>query len=439
MVESVPSSSSGAQGGPMDINFEVQEEFDPLAAQEDYTGEGDWEVNSQVSAKPSYVEVDLRGRHAAGAVRQTDFAAMAEEALFMKTPASKLKQAKFGESLDFGDDTLDDFDPQDDEGAFVQDESMEPQDRMEVDLPTVKTEEAAVASTTAPAKPVYDWKAMGATFQEQSADAAARGQGVSPVNPSGEILLYYYDACEHPSRPGCILLFGKALIPSSDKRGYTYESCCVAVENMERQVFVLPRKYHLEDPQDELSVTKEPVEMAQVFEETKQLLKQCGVRRHRCTIEERNFCFGRDLPPGMETNPALTESLLGGTDGVPPRTKYLIVKYSFADQAIPREVKGRTFSHIFGTRSSALELFILDRQLMGESSQVRSSVASGLSWVISDCCICFLRMHMGRAELVVAARSGAAGEAYELVSVEFQSHQPREHRSSGEQRRHPSP
>ena len=37
------------------------------------------------------------------------------------------------------------------------------------------------------------------------------------------------------------------------------------------------------------------------------------------------------------------------------------------DDALPKDLTGQTFSAIFGTQSSALEMFILKRDLMGPS------------------------------------------------------------------------
>src|SRR5690242_3173977 len=58
-------------------------------------------------------------------------------------------------------------------------------------------------------------------------------------------------------------------------------------------------------------------------------------------------------------------SLLDTDEGVPRDTRYLKVLYSFSSPSLPRDLKGRTFSRIFGTKSTALELFLLKRNLMG--------------------------------------------------------------------------
>lgn len=51
--------------------------------------------------------------------------------------------------------------------------------------------------------------------------------------------------------------------------------------------------------------------------------------------------------------------------GIPAEGQYLKVVYSFKDKNVPRYTQGKTFSAILGSRSSARELFILKRDLMG--------------------------------------------------------------------------
>ena len=52
---------------------------------------------------------------------------------------------------------------------------------------------------------------------------------------------------------------------------------------------------------------------------------------------------------------------------IPAESDYLKVLYSFSDPELPSEATGKTFSKIFGTKTSALELFLLKRKLMGPS------------------------------------------------------------------------
>ncbi|RKP25111.1 DNA polymerase family B-domain-containing protein [Syncephalis pseudoplumigaleata] len=51
--------------------------------------------------------------------------------------------------------------------------------------------------------------------------------------------------------------------------------------------------------------------------------------------------------------------------GVPAEATYLKMVYSYAEPLLPAELTGRTFSQVFGTKTTALEHFIMKRKLMG--------------------------------------------------------------------------
>ena len=50
---------------------------------------------------------------------------------------------------------------------------------------------------------------------------------------------------------------------------------------------------------------------------------------------------------------------------VPRQSEYLEVKYSAEYGSLPNNLKGATFSKIFGTNTSALELLLLDKRIKG--------------------------------------------------------------------------
>ena len=76
----------------------------------------------------------------------------------------------------------------------------------------------------------------------------------------------------------------------------------------------------------------------------------------------------------------VTRSYVFGEKDVPFESEYLEVRYSSEFPALPADLAGETFCHVFGTNSSALELFILDRRIKGpcwldiSSPQVFSSL-----------------------------------------------------------------
>jgi len=61
----------------------------------------------------------------------------------------------------------------------------------------------------------------------------------------------------------------------------------------------------------------------------------------------------------------VTRSYVFGEKDIPFQSEYLQVRYSPEFPALPADLAGETFSHVFGTNSSALEMFILDRRIKG--------------------------------------------------------------------------
>ncbi|XP_026952526.1 DNA polymerase alpha catalytic subunit isoform X3 [Sagmatias obliquidens] len=113
---------------------------------------------------------------------------------------------------------------------------------------------------------------------------------------------YWLDAYEDPySQPGVVFLFGKVWIEFAQ----THVSCCVMVKNIERTLYFLPRE----------------------------------------TAVEKNYAF--EIPD------------------VPEKSEYLEVRYSAEMPQLPQDLKGETFSHVFGTNTSSLELFLMNRKIKG--------------------------------------------------------------------------
>jgi len=62
------------------------------------------------------------------------------------------------------------------------------------------------------------------------------------VNGESILRLFWFDAFEdHLKQPGIVFLFGKVWAESAKQ----YVSCCVSVKNIERCVYLLPRRYRI--------------------------------------------------------------------------------------------------------------------------------------------------------------------------------------------------
>lgn len=106
---------------------------------------------------------------------------------------------------------------------------------------------------------VDDWRAMrdaaaaeAAEMQEEdAADEKAKvevGSSTSaggvvglPVEEDGSLNLFWIDAYEDNSKPGRIYLFGKVRT-GEGKGGAAFSSCCLQIDNVQRQIFILPRE-----------------------------------------------------------------------------------------------------------------------------------------------------------------------------------------------------
>ncbi|ORX75533.1 hypothetical protein BCR32DRAFT_210201 [Anaeromyces robustus] len=153
---------------------------------------------------------------------------------------------------------------------------------------------------------------------------------------NGEYFLFYWiDAMENM---GTVYLLGKVY----DKKNKKFISCCVTVNNIERNLFVLPRKFLLDENNKE---SDQEVVMLDVYKELESIMKQYKVSSWKCREVQREYAF-------EEPN-------------IPAKANYFKIVYSFKYPQLPSDITGKTFSRIFGTYTSALELLIIKRKLMG--------------------------------------------------------------------------
>ncbi|ERE64155.1 DNA polymerase alpha catalytic subunit isoform 1 [Cricetulus griseus] len=152
---------------------------------------------------------------------------------------------------------------------------------------------------------------------------------------------YWLDAYEDPyNQPGVVFLFGKVWVESAQ----THVSCCVMVKNIERTLYFLPREMKID-----LNTGKEtttPVTMMDVYEEfDSTIAAKYKIMKFKSKTVEKNYAF--EIPD------------------VPEKSEYLEVRYSAEMPPLPQHLKGETFSHVFGTNTSGLELFLMNRKIKG--------------------------------------------------------------------------
>lgn len=163
------------------------------------------------------------------------------------------------------------------------------------------------------------------------------------TNENGDQVLRFYwlDAYEDFfHQKGIVYLFGKVWFESVK----SFASCCVSVKNIERRIRVLPRAARL-NPKTKIE-DGPPVKLADVYEE---FSEKVADKYKITTFKSRK----------------VTCKYAFELEGIPAESDYLEVRYSYDMQMLPNDLHGETFSHIFGTNTSGLEILLLDRQMKG--------------------------------------------------------------------------
>jgi len=151
---------------------------------------------------------------------------------------------------------------------------------------------------------------------------------------------FWFDAYEDRfKQPGTVYLFGKVWIESAK----AYVSCSVAVRNIERQIFILPREKKRDIDGSE---TNEPVGFIDVYQEfNEKIATKHKIMKFISRKVQKAYAFE--------------------IQDVPVMSEYLEVRYSADSPQLPSDLSGETFSHVFGTNTSSLELLLLSRKMKG--------------------------------------------------------------------------
>ncbi|KAI8380439.1 hypothetical protein EDC96DRAFT_433861 [Choanephora cucurbitarum] len=152
-----------------------------------------------------------------------------------------------------------------------------------------------------------------------------------------DLELWWYDAYEDFNK-GTVYLFGK----SYNDKSNCYESCCVQLQGIQREIYILPRQYKTDDNGDQ---TNEKVSLDDVENELALLLQRKGIESFQMQTCSRKYAFG--------------------TIEIPAEATYIKLNYSYKDYELPTTLNGRTFSHIFGANTGPLEHWIVQRHIMG--------------------------------------------------------------------------
>ncbi|XP_052784839.1 DNA polymerase alpha catalytic subunit-like [Mya arenaria] len=163
------------------------------------------------------------------------------------------------------------------------------------------------------------------------------------TNESGDQVLRFYwlDAFEDQYKhPGVVYLFGKVWVETAQ----VHVSCCVTVRNIERQLFMLPRptKMCLKTNTD----TGFEVTLMEVYSEfSEKVVEKYKIGKFKTRKISKNYAFE--------------------IVDVPAESDYLEIRYDADGPTLPSDLKGETFSRVFGTNTSSLERLLIDRRMKG--------------------------------------------------------------------------
>jgi len=178
------------------------------------------------------------------------------------------------------------------------------------------------------------------------------------VEEDGSLRFFWLDYTEVN---GALCLFGKV----KNKQNGSYASAFVKVDNILRKLYFLPRENRVKHGRQ----TEEEVGMEDVYQEVDETMSRMRVGMHKIKPCTRKYAF--EIP------------------GVPKEAEYLKLLYPYDKPALPMDIKGETFSHVFGTNTSLFEQFVLWKNIMGPCwlriDEADFSAVNNASWCKFEC------------------------------------------------------
>lgn len=140
-----------------------------------------------------------------------------------------------------------------------------------------------------------DPDALGAKTQGLSSKGVSGSKGdssTSVLEEDGSLRFFWTDYLEHDGR---IYFIGKTL----SKPTLTWQSICVTVENLQRNLFVLPRSRRMEEDEEtgELVETDVVPSLPDVYGDFDRVRKRLGVKSFKGKFVRRRYAFGEEEVP----------------------------------------------------------------------------------------------------------------------------------------------
>ncbi|KAF8316797.1 DNA polymerase alpha catalytic subunit [Clavulina sp. PMI_390] len=173
---------------------------------------------------------------------------------------------------------------------------------------------------------------------ETSNSTSASSANIDALQDDGSLQLYWLDYYEPFGKSGNLYLIGKVF----DRTTKKFVSCCLTISGMERNLFVVPREKKKEDG----FYTDEAPSRYDVEADIKAMRRDLKIQSMSWNWVRRKYAFGEKEVPEGESD-------------------YLKVIYGFDEPTLPQGLETENISHIFGTQTSAFELFVVKRKIMG--------------------------------------------------------------------------
>jgi len=155
------------------------------------------------------------------------------------------------------------------------------------------------------------------------------------LEEDGSLRIFWLDFLE---QDGVVHLVGKVF----DRNSRKYVSACVSVKGIQRNLFVKPRQKRFSGGRE----TDMEVSKTDVYQEFDTVRSRHGIEEWAAKFVNRKYAFEDHAIERGET-------------------EWMKVVYPFDQPELPQTLTGATFSHVFGTNTSAFELLALKRRIMG--------------------------------------------------------------------------
>ncbi|EIW79037.1 hypothetical protein CONPUDRAFT_126817 [Coniophora puteana RWD-64-598 SS2] len=195
-----------------------------------------------------------------------------------------------------------------------------------------------------------------------AATSSSSKNTINALAEDGTLPFFWLDFLE---LSGKLFLTGKV----KDRTTGAWASACLSIEGLQRNLYVLPRQLRVEQVEDEdgevsLQETEHPPSRADVYGDFDRIRQRLDIKSFKAKWVRRSYAFDEK--------------------DVPKEAEWLKVLYPFEDpHQVPMDAQSPNIARIFGTNTSAFELFVLKRKIMGPCwLNVRNAVVEnkGISW-----------------------------------------------------------